>query len=201
MIEKIAETSQPINEIIAKRWSIRAFDINKQVSKEQIISICEAARWAPSCGNDQPYRFIVWDYYTNREAYQKAYTCFDEGNSKWVHNAPVVICALAGNLFRKAQTFNRWAQFDTGAAAMNMYLQAVTLGLMAHPFGGFYEDKVKEEFNIPENFEPMAMIAIGYQADNIDMLSEYNQKREKADRERVALKDNFFDSEWNNPII
>ena len=201
MINKPAITAVPINDIIAKRWSIRAFDINKAVSREQIVAICEAARWAPSCYNDQPYRFMVWDKNHNLEQYNKAFNCIGEWNQRWVRTAPVIICALADIKFRHNGKLNRWTNFDTGAAAQNLYLQAVSLGLMAHPFGGFDSDKIKSEFNIPDDFTPMAMIAIGYQSEDINVLDDDHKGEETKERVRIALKDNFFDSVWNKPII
>lgn len=200
MIEKKAITSMPINEILSKRWSIRAFDINKKVSKENILAICEAARWAPSCFNDQPYRFMVWDKYEDEANYNKAFSCLVEWNQRWVRTAPVLICVLADNKFRHNGEPNRWAQFDAGAATQNLYLQAVDLGMMAHPMGGFDVDKIKKEFNIPENFTPMAMIAVGYQSENIDVLDNDHKELETKPRERISLGENFFFGEWGTPI-
>ncbi|HRP02726.1 MAG TPA: nitroreductase family protein [Candidatus Kapabacteria bacterium] len=201
MIEKPALTIVPINDIIAQRWSARAFDINKQVSKEQILALCEAARWAPSCSNDQPYRFLIFDKYTNDKAYNKVRESFDAGNTRWSRTVPVIICVLASDTFRKYKTHNRWAQFDTGAAAENIYLQAVSMGLIAHPFGGFDIDKVKIDFNIPEEFTPMAMIAIGYQSEDLSVLDEDYMQKELLERTRIPLDENFFISEWGQSII
>ncbi len=162
--------------------------------------MCEAARWAPSCFNDQPYRFIIWDKYLDEKNYNRAFNCLVEWNQKWVRTAPVLIAVLADNKFRHNGKPNRWTQFDSGAAAQNLYLQAVDLGLMAHPMGGFDIDKLKSEFNIPDNFTPMAMIAVGYQSDNIDVLEDIHKELELKERERLPLGDNFFFSEWNEPI-
>ncbi len=200
MIDKPAITSVDINSIIAKRWSIRAFDINKEVTREQITAICEAARWAPSCYNDQPYRLMVWDKNHNIEQYNKAFNCIGEWNQRWVRTAPVILCVLADNKFRYNGSPNRWAQFDSGAAAQNLYLQAVSMGLMAHPFGGFDGDNIKIEFNIPDDFTPMAMIAIGYQSEDINVLDDDHKSEETKERIRVNIGENFFDSEWNKPI-
>ncbi len=199
-IKKNAETSVNIDELLAKRWSIRAFDINKPVSREQIVSLCEAARWAPSCFNDQPYRFLVWDINYNKEMHSKAFSCIGEWNQRWIRTAPVLICVLADNKFRYNGAPNRWAQFDTGAAAQNLYLQAVSLGMMAHPLGGFDVDQVIEKFGIPDNFTPMAMIAVGYQSSDINVLDDDHKTDESKERIRIPLADNFFDSEWNKPI-
>lgn len=199
MLAKNAKTSVPVNEIIASRWSCRAFDINRPVTREQIVSVCEAGRWAPSCRGDEPWRYIVWDLYRNRDAYLKAFDCLDEWNQRWVKNVPVIIGVFADSKFRRGND-NRWGQHDTGAASMNMYLQAVTLGLMAHPMGGFDEVKIKEVFGIPDQFIPMAVIAIGYQADPKVIEDKGQLESELAERNRQPLNNSFFDSEWGKGI-
>lgn len=175
MKEKHTIVSVPIDELISKRWSPRAFDVNKSVSKEQIISICEAGRWAPSCSGDEPWKFLVWDKNSNHELWNKAFNVLSIWNQKWVINAPVLIAATAAIHFCEGKD-NRWSQFDTGAACENIYLQAFSLGLIAHPMGGFDEKKLIEEFNIPQGFTPMAMIAVGYQA-NENILDSKNSQR------------------------
>ena len=200
-MKKLAITSQPINQIIAERWSCRAFDINKIVTREQIISICEAGRWAPSCNGDEPWRFIIWDINHNKLAHENAFNCLGVWNQKWVKNAPVLLVASANSKFRKDGKPNRWGQFDSGAASMNIYLQAVTLGLMAHPMGGFDKEQLRNEFNIPEQFEIMAMIAIGYQAEAKVIEDEKQGANELKERERKPIGTEFFDSEWENGIM
>jgi nitroreductase len=194
-----AVTQAPINETIANRWSGRAFDATKAVSKEQILSLCEAARWAPSCFGDQPWRFMVWDKNSNVDAWQKAFDCLVPGNQEWVKNAPVLLLVCADTLFGHNQKPNRWAQYDTGAAAENLCLQAADLGLMTHQMGGFNLDATREAFAIPEQFTLMAMVAIGYSGD-ANQLSDDLKARELAVRKRKQLADLFFDSAWNKPI-
>jgi nitroreductase len=200
MIIKRAVTSEPIDELIKKRWSPRAFDRKRIVSREMLVSICEAARWAPSCFNDQPYRYIVWDIHHNKSAFDRAFNCLGEWNQKWVQTVPVLFVALADSIFRKTGKANRWTQYDTGAASMSICLQATSLGLMAHQMGGFDGDKLKAEFGIDERFTPMAMIAVGYQAE-IELLDESYHKDELKARERIPLGRNFFDSEWEVPML
>jgi len=194
-----AVTQAPINETIANRWSGRAFDATKAVSKEQILSLCEAARWAPSCFGDQPWRFMVWDKNSNVDAWQKAFDCLVPGNQEWVKHAPVLLLVCADTLFGHNQKPNRWAQYDTGAAAENLCLQAADLGLMTHQMGGFNLDATREAFAIPEQFTLMAMVAIGYSGD-ANQLSDDLKARELAERKRKQLADLFFDSAWSKPI-
>lgn len=199
MLEKRAITDSKLDEIISKRWSCRAFDSKKQVSREQILSLCEAGRWAPSCFGDEPWRFIVFDKFSDEKSYQKAFNCLGEWNQKWVKNVPVLFFSLADTKFRKTGKPNRWAQYDTGAAAENICLQAVSLGLMAHQMGGFDSEKVMREFNIPENFIPMSVIAVGYQAEP-EILEEEYKIAELKERYRRPLSETFFFSEFGKFI-
>jgi nitroreductase len=200
MIKKNAITSEPINEVIERRWSPRAFDVNRPVPREFLVSICEAARWAPSCFNDQPYRYLVWNRHQNETGFLRAFNCLGEWNQKWVKTVPVLMAAFADSIFRHNGEPNRWTQYDTGAASMSICLQATALGLMAHQMGGFDGDKLKSEFNIPERFTPMAMIAVGYQAE-IEVLDENYHEAELKPRTRVHIGMNFFDSEWEVPLV
>ncbi|MFH1051792.1 MAG: nitroreductase family protein [bacterium] len=199
MLEKRALTETKLDEIISKRWSCRAFNTNKKVSREQIISLCEAGRWAPSCFGDEPWRFIVFDKNSDETAYNKALYSLGEWNQKWAKNAPVLIFSFADTKFRKTGKPNRWAQYDTGAASENICLQAVSLGLMAHQMGGFDEEKVMKDFNIPENFIPMSVIAIGYQSEP-EILEEEFKTLEIKERFRRPIGDTFFLSEFGNKI-
>ena len=198
-MKKSATTQVAINETISNRWSGRAFDAAKPVSKEQILSLCEAARWAPSCFGDEPWRFIVWDKNTNAEAWQKAFDCLAPSNQTWVKNAPVLLLVCADTLFGHNQTPNRWAQYDTGAAAENLCLQAADLGLMAHQMGGFNADAAREVFAIPTQITLMAMVAVGYAGD-ANQLPDELKARELAARKRKPIGDLFFDSAWNQSI-
>lgn len=198
-MQKPAVTQEPINEVIANRWSGRAYDDNKPVSNAQIISLCEAARWAPSCFGDEPWRFIVWNKHTDEKSWQKAFECLVPGNQEWVKNAPVLLLVTADSVFRHNQKPNRWAQYDTGAAAENLCLQAQDLGLMAHQMGGFNVEATREAFEIPEQFTLMAMIAVGYAAD-IHTLTGDVLSRETAERKRKPLAELFFDSAWDKSI-
>lgn len=199
MQHKSATTAMPIHDIITKRWSCRAFEADKPVSHDQVISLVEAARWAPSCFGDEPWRFIVWNRNRDAAAWQKAFDCLVEWNQNWVKNAPVLVLVTANSVFRKNGKLNAWGQYDTGAAAENFCLQAVSLGLMAHQMGGFDADRVRREFAIPEQFSCMAMIAVGYQGEEI-VLNDELKELELAPRERTPLGAHFFDGAWGSPI-
>lgn len=199
MTDKRAVTQVPIHDIIAQRWSGRAFDAHQPVSREQIIALLEAARWAPSCFGDEPWRFIVWNKNTDAAAWQKAFACLGEFNQQWVKNAPVLLLSTASTLFRENGKANRWGQYDTGAAAENLSLQATTLGLMVHQMGGFDVGKARQTFNIPVQYECMAMIAVGHPAAP-ETLTEDLKLRELAQRTRRPLQECFFENEWQAPV-
>jgi nitroreductase len=198
-MNKPAITQVSIDETIANRWSGRAYDSNQAVMHEQIIALLEAARWAPSCFGDQPWRFIVWNKNTDAPAWKNALDCLAASNQTWAKDAPLLVLVCADTLFNHNQQANRWAQYDTGAAAENLCLQASSMGLMAHQMGGFNADLARERFNIPAQFTLMAMISLGYPA-VITSLEGDVLTRETATRSRRALSDLFFAGCWDKPI-
>lgn len=199
-MHKPAITQVAINETIANRWSGRAYDAAQAVSHEQIIALLEAARWAPSCFGDQPWRFLVWNKNADASSWQQAFDCLGESSQAWVKNAPVLFLVCADTLFNHNQQANRWAQYDSGAAAENLCLQATSMGLMAHQMGGFNADAARTAFAIPAQYTPMAMLALGYPA-AISSLEGDILSRETAPRTRRPLNDLFFAGSWGRPVI
>ena len=192
---KHASTRVPIHDVLAARWSPRAFDASRPVSRAQILALLEAARWAPSCFGDEPWRYILWDRSTDEQAWQTAFDCLTPGNQAWCRNVPLLMVSIASAVFDQSGKTNRWAQHDTGAASENLVLQAVALGLAAHQMGGFDADKLKHAFGIPGEYTPMAMIAIGYQAP-ADILAEEQRQKELGPRARKPPETRFFSGAW-----
>lgn len=200
-MEKRAITSIPISENIALRWSPRAFNPTKVVENYKIIAMCEAARWAPSCGGDEPWRFIIFNKHIDESSWNKAFEMLDEGNQIWVKNAPVIIAGICDTKWSmKRESSNDWCSHDLGAASQNLHLEAVNQGLITHPMAGFNKNKFRHDLQIPEDFDILTMIAVGYPGD-LELLDEFNQKRELAERKRKSLTDLFFFGEWNKPYI
>ena len=199
-MKKPATTQAPVHDIIANRWSPRAYDASKPVSQAQIISMLEAARWAPSCFGDEPWRFIVWDKNKDAAAWEKAFDCIVQGNQGWAKDAPVFVLICAGTLFEQNQKPNRWGAYDTGAAAVSLSLQATSMGLVTHQMGGFDGEKTRAAFNIPEQFEMMSMMAVGYIAD-VDALRQGAKERTFGPRKRKPLGELFYEGVWNQSII
>lgn len=199
-MKKPATTQIAIHEIIANRWSGRAYDPARPVTREQVIALLEAARWAPSCYGDQPWRFVVWNKADDASGWQAAFDTLSPGNQGWVKDAPLLVLACADSLFNHNGQPNRWAQYDTGAAVENLCLQAEALGLMAHQMGGFDPDKARTTFNVPQQYTLMAMVSVGYPADPASFSAEMKE-RETAPRKRRELGELFFAGGWARPIV
>jgi nitroreductase len=195
MITKPAITSEKIHDIIQNRWSPRAFDASKLIADDTVQALLEAARWAPSCMNEQPWRFLVCNKANQKDAWQALLGCLAEKNQQWAINAPLLLLAVAMNNFNQNQKANRWAAYDTGAASLNICLQATAMGLVTHQMGGFDAEQCKKQFNLPEDCTPMSVIALGYQAEAEQLNDDFKQ-RELAERSRADLKERFYFGYW-----
>lgn len=195
MFEKNALTSVPVADSIAKRWSGVAFDPERHISSGDLTAMLEAARWAPSCFGDEPWRYILWRRVEDAPDWQRALACLAESNQIWAQHASVLLLAVADSQFEKNGKANRWGPYDTGAASMNLCLQAASLGIMTHQMGGFDTDKIRSEFAIPERFQCMAMLAAGYQLPE-DKIPEIFKEREYRDRHRRPLAESFYCGKW-----
>ncbi len=191
---KPAETDHPIHELLSERWSPRAF-ADKPVERETLHSLFEAARWAASAGNQQPWHFLFATK-ENAEDYARFTSLLWEFNAVWTHSAPVLILVVA-QLYTRLGT-ESYSYHDTGMATANLLTQAVALGLVAHPMAGFDANKAKIELNIPEGNTPLVMIALGYPGIP-DQLSEQLRERELAPRVRKPLNEFVFEGLWQQP--
>ena len=192
-ITKSAVTSVPVHELIAERWSPRAFN-GHAVSQDQIHALLEAARWAPSSYNLQPWRFVVWNRDDNADTFDKVYATLSSSNKAWVANVPVLIGVFADRRGVDGQE-NGAAAYDTGAAAFSLVLQAQALGLHAHQLGGFNRSELQREFAIPEDIVVQALIAVGYQGDEA-LLRDDLRAKEQAARSRRSLNEIAFTGQW-----
>jgi nitroreductase len=200
MLEKPAPAEAPIHELMVRRWSPRAFDPARPVPRELLKALLEAARWAPSCNGDEPWRYLVWDRMRDPQGFAAAFDCLSENNKKWVKNVPLLMLSCAGSLFQHNGKPNRWAQHDTGMASLAMALQAVAAGLALHQMGGFDVERARAAFGIPPEYTPMAMIAVGYQAAPETIEDPEVRKKELAPRARKPLAERFFEGGWGRGI-
>ena len=193
MATKPAPTDVPIHELIAGRWSPRAYS-SEPVTREQLRSVLEAARWAPSSYNMQPWRFVVFDRATDEVSFKKAFATLVPFNQGWNGNAPVLICVTAQTLTAKGEA-NRCAPYDAGAAAMALVLQAHALGLAAHQMSGFDVNAFRAAFSVPDDVEVISMISIAHYGD-IDKLDPVLRERDKSARARLAIGDIAYAGGW-----
>lgn len=191
-MDKIATTSFPVHDLIASRWSPRAF-ADRRVARETIGSLLEAARWAPSCFNAQPWSYLVATS-DDEASFDRLAACLVEGNA-WAKRAPVLMLSVARSNFEHNDKPNRHAFHDVGLATENLVLEAQALGLCVHQMAGFDRERARQDLRIPEGFEPVAMLAVGYPGDP-DSLADDLRAREVAPRERRELSAFVFGAEW-----
>lgn len=195
-MRKLAETRYPIHELLRERWSPRAF-ADRMVEPEELRSLLEAARWAPSSFNEQPWSFIVATK-QHPDEYERLLSCLVEGNVRWAQHAPVLMLSVAKLAFERNQKPNRHAFHDVGLAVENLVIQGMALGLFVHQMAGFHADRAREVYGIPEGHEPVAAMAIGY-LDDPGRLPDDLREREVAPRFRNPLESFVFSGQWGQP--
>ncbi len=198
MLEKNAPTGVPVHELLTRRWSPRAFDPARNISKDQRAALLEAARWAPSANNSQPWRYIVCDKSVNEAGWRKAFDCLGAGNQAWCKNVPLLLLSCTATVNPDGKPA-RYGMHDTGMANLSLMLEALAQGLAAHAMAGFDADKARAAFGIPAEFSPVAMIAVGYQA-SPDILDAAVKEKELTPRARRSVADSFFGSEWGSSL-
>ncbi|SDV50405.1 nitroreductase family protein [Chitinasiproducens palmae] len=188
-----ALTETAIHDLLSGRWSARAL-ADKPVTPEQIHALLEAARWAPSAYNVQPWRFVVWDKQSDAASYERAFSALVPFNQGWVKPASLLVGVFANKLNGKGEP-NRTAAYDAGAAAFALTLQAHALGLVAHQMTGYDQQKLRSEFAIPDDVEALALIAIAPYGDPTK-LDDALRERETGPRSRLPLSQIAFAGEW-----
>ena len=191
-MQKSSEFSSPVLETIRQRRSRRAY-ASTPVEPEKIHSLFEAARWAPSSLNEQPWFYIYATREDQPELWQKIFDALNEGNKIWAHRAPLLIVSMVRKRFIRFDSENPAARYDLGAANAFLSLQAAHLGLNVHQIGGFNHGVIIKNLNIPEFLAPVIIMAIGYPGP-LEELPENLQNRERAPRERY-LKQEFVRNE------
>jgi nitroreductase len=196
IMEKLAITDAPINELIRRRWSPRAFD-NRLVEREKLYTLFEAVRWAASSANAQPWQFIVATK-DDPENFDRVLQSFNENNQAWAGKAPVIGLSVATLHFPQSANLNRFSFHDVGQAAATLAFQAAELGLQLHQMGGILPEKAREIFSIPSGYEVVAGLAVGYPGDP-NSLPEKLREREHAPRQRKPLSEFVFTGRWGTP--
>jgi nitroreductase len=193
---KTAVPDQPIHDLIARRWSPYAFS-SRPVAADDLRSLFEAVRWAPSANNEQPWSYIVATQ-ENPEEFERLLSCLVEANQEWARNAPVLALGVASLEFTRNGRPNRTALHDLGLAAGNLCLEATARGLMVHQMAGILPERAREIYGIPENAEAVTGIALGYLS-SPEGLSDKLRQRELSPRQRKPLREFLFGRAWGTP--
>ncbi len=195
-MNKPAHTEHDIHPLIRARWSPRAFD-SRPIDAGQMLSLFEAARWSPSGGNNQPWAFVLFlaDGSEQRRQIEDALT---GNNREWAPRAPALILAVALPHPRVGK-IGPYSYYDLGQAVAQLTIQATSMGLFVHQMAGFEADKARQAAALPDDCEPMVVIAIGHYGD-VNSLSETLREREAAPRVRKPISEFVFQGQWGRPI-
>ena len=190
-----ARTDHPIQDVLAQRWSPHLFD-ERPVGLPDLHSVFEAARWAPSSYNEQPWSYLVATKENSLE-YQRLLSCLVEANRAWAKSAPVLALGVVNLKFKRNGKENRAAIHDLGLASANLVMEATARGLFVHQMIGILPEKARELYQIPEDAEAWTGLAIGYAGDMASLPQELRQ-RELASRQRKPLSQFVFTGQWGN---
>ncbi len=191
-----ATTDHPVNDLIANRWSPYAF-ADRPVSRDVLLSLFEAARWAPSSYNEQPWSYVVATKEDGAE-FGRMLSCLVEGNQAWAKNAPVLAIGCTALNFVRNNQPNAAAQHDLGLASAGLLVEATARGLVVHQMIGILPDRVRELYHVPAGVLPLTALAIGYPGDAA-ALPENLRPRDLARRPRKPLVQFIFGGQWGTP--
>lgn len=191
----LAPTEFPVHPLIQNRWSPRAFS-SKGIAPADLASLFEAARWAPSSNNEQPWVFIVARC-SDQAEFDKALQPLVEFNANWAKHAAVLGFAVSELAFKKTGAPNRNAQYDTGAAMSQLSIEAIARGIFVHQMAGFDPETAREVFEIPSGWDAITAFAMGYPGDP-DSLPQPFKDRESAPRVRKPLREFVMSGSWGH---
>jgi len=187
------DTDFPVHDLIASRWSPYSF-ASRSISDGDLRSLFEAARWAPSSFNEQPWSYIVAKK-EDTDEFERLLSCLVDVNQGWAKAASALALGISRLNFARNNKPNRAAIHDLGLATGNLVLEATARGLAVHQMIGILPDKVRELYSIPEGYEPLTAVAIGYAGDPADLPEEL-RARDGARRPRKPLKEFVFSGKW-----
>lgn len=190
---KQAALDHPIHEFLARRWSPYAF-ADRVVSDGDLRSLFEAARWAASSYNEQPWSYIFAKR-SDPEAFQRMVSCLVEGNQPWAKAAPVLAIGCASLNFTRNGKPNAAAVHDLGAASASLTFEATSRGLFVHQMIGILPEQARTVYQVPDGVQPMTGLAIGYATDPSALPETYRQ-RDLASRQRKTLSEFVFSDAW-----
>ncbi|HYO80754.1 MAG TPA: nitroreductase family protein [Bryobacteraceae bacterium] len=195
--QKLADTKYPIEDALRRRCSTLAFAA-RPVEVAKLRQLFEAARWAPSSFNEQPWSFLLTTKDEGPEDYERLASCLIGHNRDWAVRAPVLVLSIAKRHFEIGGRVNQYSAHDVGLATENLIIQATAVNLFVHLIAGFDGARARELFAIPNTHEPVCVFAIGYFGD-LETLPADLQRRELAPRQRRPFRDFVFSGRWGEP--
>ena len=190
---KAATPDHPVHELIAARWSPYGY-ASTPVSDDDLRSIFEAARWAPSSYNEQPWSYVMATQ-ESRDEFERALSCLVEPNQAWAKSAPVLVLCITSRSFSRNGKPNAAAVHDLGLAAANICFEATVRGLFVHQMIGILPDRVRELYEVPDGHDPVTALTIGYAADPAP-LPDQLRERDQSPRTRKPLPEFVFAGKW-----
>ena len=187
-MNKSAQNQYPVNDLSKNRWSPRAFS-DQAIEKEKLQCLFEAARWSASAGNEQPWRYLIG--IKDDETWTKIFETLDEGNKPWTEDAPVLLLAIGKKTRGKRNSDNFYYAYDTGQSMAHLSLEAMNQGLFVHQMAGFSVESAREKFSIPDDYQPLTAIALGYLG-KPDSLNEDQKESEVSVRKRKDFSELVF---------
>lgn len=195
---KRGQAAYPVLPLLLDRWSPYVFD-PRPVSREALATCLEAARWAASSYNEQPWRFLAAHREEEAE-FQRLLGCLLEANQAWAKNAGVLLLSVVSRSFTRNGNPNRMAEHDLGLAVGNLCTQATALGLHVHQMAGINPSKARQVYSIPDGFDPLTAVAIGYSGDPSRAADPQLTQRDFAPRARKPQAQFVFHGTWNRPL-
>jgi nitroreductase len=192
---KWAETVPGVHDLIRQRWSPRSF-AKRDISDHELIQLLEAARWASSSNNEQPWRFLLARR-SDSGPFRELLAVLYPANQLWAQNASVLLFTATKKTYTGTEINNRFADHDAGQAIAQLTLQATSLGIYGHALGGFDHELARKVLQVPADFELGPGLALGYPG-SIDLLPPELRDRELARRERKPLTELVFGAKWNS---
>lgn len=197
---KHASTDHDVLDLIRHRWSPRAFDADRDVGRSELLQLFEAARWAPSSGNEQPWRFVVVSRHRSPDVHRALLGALIGKNPAWAAAAPVLVLVAVRPTLERNDRENAHAWYDAGQAVAFLLVQATAIGLSVRQMEGFDREKARVACHVPAPFEPAVVMAIGYAGDPDRLEIDQHREAERKPRSRRPIADSVFEGAWGQAL-
>lgn len=198
---KHARADHDIHELIRSRWSPRAFDGSRDVPRTELLRLLEAARWAPSSGNEQPWRFLVASRAGSPAVHEAILGTLTEKNRSWARTAPVLVLVAVQVSLERDETVSPLVWYDTGQAVAFLTLQGVSQGLFVRQMEGFDRERARSACRVPPGLDPAIVMAVGYRGDPDSLPLDKHRDAERQPRRRKAIAEFAFEGDWETPLV